>query len=95
MRSVCAILIVAIIASGCFNAEARKRAAQLQFEGGRRLYDRCDFPGAQKRFERALKLDPNHLAAQEYLRVVKRMQGMPEKVDLEDFELEPENEQRK
>jgi len=95
VKVICVMLIVVILTAGCFNAEARKRAAQLQFEGGRRLYDRCDFPGAQKRFERALKLNPNHLAAQEYLRVVKRMQGIPEKVNLEEFEMEPEDERRK
>jgi hypothetical protein len=89
------MLLVAILTAGCFSAEARKRAAQLQFEGGKRLYDRCEFPGAQKRFERALKLNPNHLAAREYLRIVKRMQGIPDEIDLEEFEVEPKDERRK
>ena len=95
MKVVCIMLVVAILAAGCFNAEARKRAAQLEFEKGRRLYDRCEFWGAKKRFERALKLNHNHLAAQEYLRVVKRMLAIPEEVDLEGFKVEPDDERRK
>lgn len=84
------MLVVAILAAGCFNAEARKRASQLEFEKGRRLYDQCELWGAKKRFERALRLNANHLAAQEYLRVVKRMLGIRERI-----EVEPEDEQKK
>ena len=54
MRSYLTIILAAVIlVSGCglYSMESRKRAAQLEFEKGMRLYNRCEFEAAKKDFE--------------------------------------------
>ena len=75
MRALALLLILSILVAGCYGIESRKRAAQLEFEKGMRLYDRCEFKAAQKAFEHSLWLNPDHEGSRRYLGVVRRMQG--------------------
>lgn len=83
MRILLILLAVAVVAAGCYGPDARKRAAQLEFEKGKRLYDRCFFEGAKKCFEHSLWLNPKHQAASDYLRAVNGILAIPEKVEVE------------
>lgn len=77
MRVLAVSLVLIILASGCYGLESRKRAAQLEYEKGMRLYHRIELEGAKKAFEHALWLNPNHDGAKAYLRRVKMMLAEP------------------
>jgi len=76
-------LVGAILLAGCglYSMESRKRAAQLEFEKGMRLYNKCEFEAAKKAFEHSLWLNPNHEGATRYLAVVRRILVQPEEYE--------------
>ena len=63
MKFTVTVLVLVLLISSCYGPESRKRAAQLEYEKGTRLYNKCEFRGAKKAFEHALWLNPNHEAA--------------------------------
>ena len=81
MRLVSLLLVLTVIAAGCYGAASRKRAAQLEFEKGMRLYNRCEFEGAKKAFEHSLWLNPDHEGLKTYLGVVRRILCQPEEYE--------------
>ncbi len=75
------MLILTLLVSGCYGAASRKRAAQLEFEKGMRLYNRCFFEGAKKAFEHSLWLNPKHEGSKTYLGIVRRILVQPEEFE--------------
>ena len=88
MRVLAVLLILGLLAAGCYSAESRKRAAQLEFEKGMRLYNRCEFRVAKKAFEHSLWLNPKHEGSKSYLGVVRRILGDTEPYPWDVEELE-------
>jgi hypothetical protein len=83
MKVVAVLLVVSILVAGCYGPSSRKRAAQLEYEKGLRLYNRYEFRAAKKAFEHSLWLNPNHAGARRYLKVVKRIMCEPEEIEVE------------
>ena len=81
MKTIAVLLVVALLVSGCFGAASRKRAAQLEFEKGMRLYNRCEFEAAKKAFEHSLWLNSEHEGSKTYLGIVRRILVQPEEFE--------------
>ena len=78
MRLFSVLLILALLASSCYGLESRKRASQLEFEKGMRLYNRCEFECDKAAFEHYLRLNPKHEGSKTYLAIVRRILVRPE-----------------
>lgn len=81
MKSTAVLLIIVILLSSCVGVESRKRAAQLEFEKGMRLYNRCEFEGAKKAYEHSLWLNKDHEGSKTYLGIVRRILVRPEEYE--------------
>jgi hypothetical protein len=81
VRVLAVLLIMALFVSSCYGLESRKRASQLEFEKGMRLYNRCEFECAKGAFEHSLWLNPKHEGSKTYLAIVRRILVRPEEYE--------------